>query len=147
MTVFPNFQPVTLCSLYIKIVSINISSLQASLQQIPAYKKRERKAIAIVNPDTKAVINEDSLAPSTGGNSSHSTPTSSNRSTPVPQAVSDHSQVLVNKPSSHTAQLPQVSNQPTSGTCLDLSLSMSATCSECHSTSRFSSTVGCHTTF
>lgn len=118
-------------AIYVDIVNINISSIQASLQQIPAmtqhpppqmpYKKRERKAIAIVNPDTKAVINEDSLAPSTGGNSSHSTPTSSNRSTPVPQAVSDHSQVLVNKPSSHTAQLPQVSNQQTSGTCLDLS--------------------------
>ena len=108
MTVFPNFQPVTLCSLYIKIVSINISSLQASLQQIPAYKKRERKAIAIVNLDTKAVINEDSLAPSTGGNSSHSTPTSSNRSTPEPQEESDDSEGHVNKPSSRIAQLLQV---------------------------------------
>ena len=81
-----------------------------------AARKIENRNIVSVDSDTKAVINEDSLAPSTGGNSSHSTPTSSNRSTPVPQAVSDHSQVLVNKPSSHTAQLPQVSNQPTSGT-------------------------------
>ena len=81
-----------------------------------AARKIENRNIVTVNPDTKAVINEDSLAQSTGGNSSHSTPTSSNRSTPVPQAVSDHSQVLVNKPSSHTAQLPQVSNQQTSGT-------------------------------
>ena len=67
-----------------------------------------KKTLSAVDPDTKAVINEDSLAPSTGGNSSHSTPTSSNRSTPVPQAVSDHSQVLVNKPSSHISRLLQV---------------------------------------
>ena len=73
---------------------------QPSTTQQPYQKPKRSKAIAIVNPVTKAVVNEDQIA--------DTSPSSSNSSTPAPQSAADHTHAQPSK-STHTAQLTQVS--------------------------------------